>query len=153
MFKKPIYRVLLVVILAVLIWWLWQGKSAALPQSKVIIGQQTFNVEIVDEPQEMIRGLSGRASLAKNHGLLFVYTNKNYLTFWMKDMNFPIDLLWIDGDKIAGMEKNMLPEPGVVDDSLKRYSSPQPVNQVLEIPAGSIDAANIKVGDIIKFDL
>ncbi len=153
MLKRPIYRFLLIVILALLIWWLWQTKSAALPQAKVLINQQTFSVEIVDKPREMMRGLSGRASLAKNHGLLFIYPDKNYLTFWMKGMNFPIDLLWIDGDKIVGLEKNMLPEPGVVDGSLKRYNSPQTVSKVLEVPAGSIEAANIKLGDIIKISL
>ncbi len=154
--RKCIYcgvKWLLIIILALFVGWLWQVKSAAEPVSKVIIGQKIFYVDVADSPKEMARGLSGRPGLAPDHGLLFIYPDKDYRTFWMKDMNFAIDLLWIDGDKVVGLEENMLPEPGVAFDDLRRYNSPQPVSRVLEIPAGSVDASQVKVGDIIKFSL
>ena len=83
--------------------------------------------------------------------MLFIFPDKNIRVFWMKDMNFDIDLLWIDDDKIIGYEKNML---GLIrSDKLPKFTSPQEIDKVLEIKAGLIDILDIKIGDIININI
>jgi uncharacterized membrane protein (UPF0127 family) len=65
----------------------------------------------VRTPEEQMRGLSGRQSLEENAGMLFVYEIPSVPGFWMKEMNFPIDIIWIDENKkIVGITENLAPE-------------------------------------------
>ena len=66
--------------------------------------------------------------------------------FWMKDLNFPLDLVWIYDGKIIGIEKNLPPAGSKPTVS---YASPGPVNLVLEVNGGWVEANTIKVGDVI----
>ena len=69
----------------------------------------------------------------------------------MKEMNFDIDLLWIDDNKVIGFEKNMLaPDKDTPLNELLKYTSLQPVDKVLEINSGLIEKLGIKTGDIIE---
>lgn len=111
---------------------------------------QIFKIEEVNTPSKMQKGLSGRESMAEDEGMLFVFGDKDYRNFWMKDMNFAIDLLWIDGNLIVGFEENMQPEPNVPLERLRKYRSLQPVDKVLELPAGTIKKINIKAGQKIN---
>ena len=117
------------------------------------INGRVFQTEIVKSKQDIARGLSGRESIDNNQAMLFVLPVKKTYVFWMKEMNFNIDLLWIDGYEVVGFEKNMQALENITaDKDLPAYSSPQAVDKVLEIKAGSIDNLNIKVGDIIEFE-
>lgn len=118
------------------------------------INNYIFNLDIADDIDEMERGLSGRDALADNQAMLFVYDADQQVSFWMKDMKFDIDLLWIQGDKVVGFEKNMkAPSEGMQDYQLKVYKSPQVIDKVLEIRSGKVDELNIKKGDIINLNL
>jgi uncharacterized membrane protein (UPF0127 family) len=68
----------------------------------------------------------------------------------MKDMKFPIDIVWINGDKIVGFEENVQPMPGARDSDLKIYYPPAPVNKVLELKAGRVELLRAGVGDTVK---
>ncbi len=128
------------------------SPSEDLPTAE--INGYVFNLEIADDLEEMKQGLSGREGLAEDQGMLFIYAKKTPVSFWMKDMKFNIDLLWIDGNEIVGLEKNMQAFGDLkVGYDLPRYNSPQPIDRVLEIKAGKIDELNIKVGDIINLNI
>ena len=110
-----------------------------------------LSVEIAKTQEERSRGLSGRNSLAAGTGMLFVFENIGKPTFWMKDMSFPIDIIWInEAGKIVGVNKNVQPEPGVSDNSLTRYNPDEETKYVLETKAGYFDANGISVGDSIE---
>lgn len=117
-------------------------------ESLVVNGKE-ISVEIADSEEERKQGLSGRTSLGKESGLLFVFDPPKKPSFWMKDMNFPIDIIWISDLTVIGIEKNVAPEPGVDDQNLRLYFPPDNVNYVLEINAGEADQYNIKIGDSI----
>jgi uncharacterized membrane protein (UPF0127 family) len=120
------------------------------PQIK--IADQTFLVEVAIDPAIQKKGLSGRDSLAENAGVIFVYPSKSILAFWMVDTKFNIDLLWINDDKIVGLERNMLvPVAGTEDKDLLIYRSPEAVDRVLEINSGLVDKYGIKVGDKLEY--
>lgn len=111
---------------------------------KVIIGDVKIKVEIVDDSAEMQKGLSGRESLDENEGMLFVFSQAGQPTFWMKDMKFPIDIIWIQNDEIVDIAPNL---PVVAGEFLSTYEPKEPANYVLEVNAGFVDEHGIKVGD------
>ena len=78
--------------------------------------------------------------------MLFVFSSPGIQNFWMKDMNFPIDIIWISGGKVAGFAQDAEPQPGVPLWRLTIYTSPNNVDQVLEVPAGTVAKDGITIG-------
>lgn len=117
--------------------------------TSVKIGNTTIEVELADTQSARIKGLSGRTSLGNKEGMLFIFPEKSVQKFWMKEMKFPLDIIWIDGERIAGIVYGVEPETG---DQLTIYSSPEPVDKVLEVNAGTALAKGIKVGDVITLN-
>jgi uncharacterized protein len=119
------------------------------PNDKVVlkIGDTRLLVEVVDTQKERIQGLSGREGLEKNNGMLFVFDNEDSHGIWMKDMNFAIDILWIDSDfNIVNIKKYANPE------SYPEIFLPQTPNKyVLEVNVGFLEKNDIKIGDKINF--
>lgn len=109
----------------------------------VTINGHTLEVELARTAGEQQRGLSNHGPLMKNQGMLFVFSDKQTRQFWMKEMLFPLDIIWIDDDRIVKIDKNLPPE-GRNPKNL--YSSGQPVNFVLEVNAGWADSHAILVG-------
>lgn len=138
-------------IVSVFIWQLVTGLQNGGKKvdglSQVKIDENVFLVEIANDPAEMVKGLSGRESLAGNRGMLFLFGAPTIQTFWMKGMNFPLDIIWIKGNTVAGFAKNAPPDnsqaPAI-------YASPEPVDKVLEINAGLVKKLGINVGDKIS---
>ncbi len=114
------------------------------------IGGQTFEAGIADNALTRAQGLSGRPSLGETEGLFFIFPFVSSTGFWMKDMNFPIDIVWINGGKVIGFSENLQPEPGKSLFSLPIYYPPGSVNQVLEINAGAVKKYNLQVGDAVN---
>lgn len=106
-----------------------------------------IEVEIADTQEKMILGLSHREKLKDNEGMLFIYRDRDRRTFWMKDMKFDLDILWIAGDKIVRISRNARAENS---HPLRVYDSDVPVNMVLEINAGLSDQWGIKEGQHIR---
>jgi uncharacterized membrane protein (UPF0127 family) len=121
---------------------------------KVFIDDITIQVEISDTPILREQGLSNRESLGDNSGMLFVFGTYNMTYFWMKDMQFPLDIIWIKDDKIVDIDKNVpTPKPDTPLNQLPKYSPSEKVNYVLEVNAGFADTNDIKIGDSIKIEL
>lgn len=98
----------------------------------LILNGQKINLEIARTPTEMARGLSGRASLPADSGMLFVYQEDVMPAFWMKEMRFNLDIIWLDKNwQIVGLEKNISPQTYP-----QTFSPPKPIRYVLEVNAG-----------------
>ena len=104
--------------------------------ANVVVGDTNVVVEISDTPELRERGLSYHDDLSLNSGMLFVYPDSGRRIYWMKGMNFCLDIVWINDGAIVGAAESVCPEPGVADADLGRYASPSPVQYVLELPAG-----------------
>ena len=115
---------------------------------------ETFNLMVADTDILRSKGLSGRADLKSNEGMLFVFDEKKIYTFWMKDMLIPLDFIWIDGDKIVDVSEN-IPAPinGGDDGSLPLISPKLPVDKVIEVGAGTVRRLNIPEGNKIEINL
>ncbi len=107
------------------------------PSRSFLTIEGTFlSVQIADEPKEMELGLGKRSMLAENEGMLFLFDTYSYPLFWMKDMQFPIDIIWIRDDMIVGFLENV---PAFSNENeLPRYTPPLPINRVLEVRAGFV---------------
>ena len=128
---------------------LFYGSACAKALPIVCVQAQCFGVEIVSKPEEMARGLQGRAGLEKNQGMLFVFSADDYHRFWMKDMKFTLDILWIDrGRQVVAVGQNL---PPCAADPCPVYVPPQKALYVLEIPAGSAALQGIKTGGVCVF--
>ena len=113
------------------------------PVPTVQIGDTTLRIEIVDTQELQEKGLSGRTSLEKNRGMLFVFEKPGHYGFWMKDMNFAIDILWIGQDKkVVEIMKNIDPETFP-----KTFYPKVQIQYVLEISAGWTEQNTVEPGD------
>lgn len=125
-------------------------KENPLPLGTVKINNAVYQVEVADNDATRMQGLSGRSALGKNSGMYFVFPYAKTLTFWMKDMQFPLDIVWIKNQVVIGISRNIPPPvPGTALQDLTRYVSPQPADRVLELNADA--ASSIQVGDKVVF--
>lgn len=121
---------------------------------EIMINQARFKVEIADTKGKRSRGLSGKASLAEDEGMLFIFQSEDRYPFWMKGVNFPLDFIWIKGDQVVDLSENIPPaDPGQRDETLPIYAPKEAVDKVLEVKAGTISRLQIKVGDGVKLVL
>lgn len=96
------------------------------------INDADLYVELADTPGKRAQGLSGRKELKENRGMLFVLDKPDIYSFWMKDMNFPIDIIWIGEDlKIVDITRNAKPESYP-----KTFQPKKPAKYVIEVNAG-----------------
>lgn len=110
------------------------------------LSSQTLKLEIADTDRSRVQGLSGRSNLPDGQGLLFVFPESNYHAFWMKDMRFPIDILWFDEHyRLVDVHERVSPDtyPSV-------FSPHISAQYVLELPAGFFSKYKIKLGEVLQ---
>ena len=147
--KNYLAGIFAIVIILFLAYHFWTAVNFDNIQSVQIAGQN-IKVDLALTPVEQEQGLSGRQSLAENEGMLFVFESPGKYQFWMKDMNFPIDMIWLnENGKVVYIKRNasseLYPEtygPGPNDGNAKF---------VLEVVSGFSDKNNLKVGDRAEF--
>ena len=116
-------------------------------------GRAGFAVEVADDDEERSRGLSGRDPLPDDGGMLFVFQEPTLPGFWMRQMRFPLDFVWIgDGCEVVDVTASVpAPEPGTPDSELTVYLPGAPVLYNLEVNAGTAERHGIGVGDTVRF--
>jgi len=118
--------------------------------TKVRITDQTFNAQVARTDTEKQIGLSETEVLGENDGMLFVFDEPDFYSFWMKDMKFPIDIIYINGDKITTIIKNASPSSSA--ENLVIYQPKEKSDKVFEINAGLADQLNLKEGMTINIE-
>lgn len=117
----------------------------------VVIGEVRIPVLIAETNEELRRGLSGMASLDKGAGMLFIFPKADTYTFWMPNMNFPIDIIWINDGVVVDIHHNVSNEFDL--DNPKIYTPKEPAQYILEVNAGIAEEHNIKIGDSVIISL
>ncbi len=126
----------------------------AAASTQVRINSLVIAAEVAKTTQTRSQGLSKRESLAPNTGMLFVFEKVDRYNFWMKDVKFPIDIIWIGQDKrIADITHSAQLEPGVPDNLLRIYQPAVSVLYVLEVAEGTAAFNNLRIGDLAEFSL
>lgn len=122
--------------------------------TRVLVRDLTIDAKIAAKASERKKGLSGMESLPLSSGMLFVFENSGNYTFWMKDMKFAIDIIWIGENKqIVTIAPYASPEKGKSDNELTLYKPSGPAKYVLEVNAGLSNLHGLQVGDLVNFEL
>ncbi len=136
------------------------GEPAASPTASpdlsrplVSIGNTAWTVDLALTVEQRVQGLSGRQELPGGAGMLFIYESEQPLSFWMPDMHFPLDMVWIGADcRVLDVTLNAPPpRPGQTLAELPHFSPSGPAQYVLEINAGEYEAAGINRGATVTF--
>jgi uncharacterized protein len=115
--------------------------------SSVLIDDIEVKIDIADNDVLRTQGLSGRKSLKDGEGMFFIFDDPDFYRIWMKDMNFPIDIIFISADfKILSIENNISP-----DTYPQTFTSKEKSKYILEVNANFSSKNNFQVGDFVKF--
>ncbi len=118
-------------------YFLGQGETYT-----IYVNQVAFAASVADEPEERKQGLSGVSSLKQREGKLFIFDKAEKHGIWMKEMHFPIDILWFDEQfTLIHVVENATPDsyPAI-------FAPPDDARFVLEINAYSAKTLGISVG-------
>jgi hypothetical protein len=148
--KAGVRDYLLVMFLGVLFLWAHFVLAPATPPLRyaVNIDGVAVTVDLARTGAEREKGLSGRSMLPEEEGMLFVFDQPDRYGFWMWDMHFSIDIVWIDSNRrIVDITHDLTPEsyPNVFAPSV-------PALYVLEVPAGTARRHAWKIGDHVEFN-
>ncbi len=136
--KAAVCVVIVTVSLAGL-WW-----SIPSQKTKLLLNNHSFQATILRTDKELIRGLSGAKSLAKNKAMLFVFPYDDTWRIWMKDMNFSIDVIWVNNsNKVVHMVKDA--QPSSYPDTI--FEPNEDSRYVIEVISGTIERTGVKKGD------
>lgn len=123
------------------------SSAPVLAEVRIGSGPGFFRVEIAQTAEQQRDGLSGRDHLSPGTGMLFRFGSRRQQQVWMAGMKFPIDIAWIAEGKIIGIDT--LTTCGT-DDTCRRWTSPGPVDCLLEVPAHGLDS--ITLGTDVAID-
>jgi len=116
---------------------------------KLKIGKAIVLVEIKDTEEERRQGLSNRENLDKDAGVLFIFEESRKYEFWMKEMKFDLDFVWINGEEVVEITEGVkAPEEG---GGPARIKPKVLVDKVLEVNSGWVKDNQVKVGEIVRF--
>ncbi len=144
-----------VLILSAILFFTGENITVIAPQEpstpSLSVNGHIVNLEIADTEQKRNEGLSNRDNLLQNSGMLFVFDTPGEYVFWMKEMKFPLDFIWLNGNKIVQINEN-IPAPSTGEPPAV-IRPDYPVDKVLEVNAGFIKSAAVKIGDEVKINL
>ena len=115
---------------------------------QITINNIPINVKLARTPKEKVRGLmdfqgADPNKLKPNEGMLFVYSEEEMLSFWMKRTSIPLQIAFIGADKRIQQIEDLEPHNEVA------VKSKKPAQYALEVNRGWFDNNNIKVGDLV----
>jgi len=116
---------------------------------QIAINNHIFNLEIAKTNKEREIGLAKYKNIPQNFGMLFTFEKPSFHSFWMKNMKFPIDIIFIRNNKIVTIFKNVSP-PKSNNEFLPVYRTKEPSDTVLEINAGLSDKYNFQNNESIN---
>lgn len=145
-FSKVVLAVIAIVLVLSVTIFLREKEVSQEPSAVLSIRGNVIRLMVADSPEERSRGLSRRTNLAENEGMLFVFDTPDYHSFWMKDMKFPLDIIFIRDDRIVAVYENVLP-PNSEQETPSVVKPDEKANFVLEINAGQSSLYGFQKGD------
>ncbi len=150
-FKREASFILVGLFLLAFFYIAYHSQVSTQPKSEieyVRLSGEKVKVDLAITPEEKSKGLGGRLGLNEDEGLLFIFERPGMHNFWMENMNFPIDIIWMDeSQKIIYIEKNL--SPATFPTSFGPHKESK---YVLEVVAGFTEEYRVKVGDKVEFE-
>ena len=127
-----------------------QARTLSYQQATVITQKGVkIPVEVSDTSAKRQQGLSDRPRLKSGWGMLFVFERSGRHGFWMKDMNFPIDILWLRNSRVVYVAENVRPPSS--GETPVTITPDKSANLVLELDAGQVRALGLAVGSTLAY--
>ncbi len=120
-------------------------RQSSLPNFTV--GKRGYHLAVASTQEARQKGLGGRADMKENEGMLFVFDAPDAACFWMKNMHFSLDMIWLDADKrVVHIEQNVSPETFP-----KSFCPGKPAKYVVELKAGEARRSHVVLGQKLAF--
>ncbi len=119
---------------------------------RVVLGDQTFELELALDRKARFKGLSDRPKISADGGMLFVFPQPRRLEFVMRRCLVPIDLIFLDpGGRIVGTHAMSVQPFDTPEERLRRYTSGYPAQFAIELKGGTTARLRLEPG--AKIDL
>lgn len=141
---KTVIKILIIgaVLFTIVLLLLW-GKTYP---KHVRLNGKVYTIEVADNSELLTKGLSGHKPLFNDEGMLFVFQQPGKYGFWMKDMSFPIDIIWFDQNlRVVHVEEAVSPSTYP-----QKFYPGKEVLYVLELSSGQSDIIELKIGDQLE---
>ncbi|MFO0765003.1 MAG: DUF192 domain-containing protein [Patescibacteria group bacterium] len=145
--KKKLFVTIALVILSAGICvaaFIFAAPSAAVMRhdQAVTLNGKTLNLEIARTPASIVQGLSGRKRMTKDEGMLFIMPNVENQNFWMKDMKFALDIVYLREGKVVDIAT--LQRPSLA--GIPSHQSVTEADMVLELNEGMVKEYKLEIG-------
>ena len=145
--KNKFIIVLLVIIILLIIILIYSNSN----KNKICFDKNCFNVEIASTQEELSKGLMFRKSLDEDSGMLFIFPEENFHSFWMKNTLISLDIIWINSDnEIVFIKNNTQP---CKEENCEIFTPDEKALYVLEINSGVAEEIGLKIGNKINFKI
>lgn len=112
----------------------------------VVIAESTVVAKVADSDIKREKGLSNSEPIKDNEGMIFFFPKSEQHGIWMKEMNYPIDIIWVDQNyTVIHTETDVQPSTYP-----KVFDAPKPSKYVIEVPVGFIKKGGIRIGDMMS---
>lgn len=148
--KKSLSSSLLVICVVLLVgvaafYALWPQLQ---PHVTLHLGDGVFKAKLAKTEAAREQGLGGTSQLASDQAMIFVFSKDEKWSMWMRDMNYPIDMIWLNSNKqVVYIVKNASP-----DSYPENFTPNTAARYVIEVPAGTVDAKTIHTDSQAAFD-
>jgi uncharacterized protein len=127
-------------------------KGQTLPlEAQTTVQGKTIQLEVARTVEQQATGLMFRTELAEDRGMVFLFNPPNPISFWMKNTLIPLDMVFARSGKVVYLQRNA-PPCKTLDCPTYGAGPQQPIDQVIELQAGTIDRLKLKVADPIKVE-
>jgi uncharacterized protein len=141
--------ILVAIVLIILGFVVWSIVTKWQETTTIRLGKAIISATVADSDAEREKGLGDKGKIGLNDGMLFVYKREARWGIWMKDMKFPIDIIWLDNTQhVVHITKNVSPHTFP-----ETFKPDKDALYVLEVPAGTVDQTEIQIGHHADFDL
>ena len=145
--SKKLLQTTSIVSIAIIIcigtWYASKPASVQMRHDKeVTINGELLKLEIAQSPSAITRGLSGRKKMEEDEGMLFIMPNVETQTFWMKEMQFPLDIVFLREGRVVDLVT--LQKPSLI--SIPTHQSKEMADMVLELNAGRATELKLEEG-------
>jgi len=115
--------------------------------AEAIFQEQVISLEIARTPRQQAIGLMHREDLPSNHGMLFTIDPPRQVHFWMRNVQFPLDMLFLRDGEVQAIAHNV---PPCTTSTCPTYGPDNLVDQVIELKGGQAEALGISIGDTMS---
>lgn len=144
---KPKYRWTIIIVFILLTIFVKAYTAWYWPKAQIVIADKPLRVLVAKYPWQWQKGLGGRSDLGAYDGMLFLFPKTEQHAIVMRNMRFPLDIVWLQQGVVVDLAKNVPVEPGVGEQGLTTYPARLPSNMVLELPAGQAESLGLRIGD------